>query len=229
MSGGWRSDVVGSLLRPPYLRQSRERGAPPGELRAAEDRAVDEAVALQEAAGLEVVTDGEMRRRSFQAPLVDAVDGFGDVPLEAFLWGAWKGADGVRRVERPPGLGVRGRLVRSRPLVAGEFAYLRGRTTRVPKVSLPSPGLWVNLWSPGVYPTIERFYADIVAILREEIGELAALGARYVQIDAPHYGLLVEESTRRFYAERGCTVEQWVELDNAVMEGFGGMTFGVHV
>ena len=76
----YRSDVVGSLLRPAYLKEARERHAA-GEIDDAafkriEDRAVDEAIALQDAAGLDVVTDGEMRRYAFYGHLIDAVEGF---------------------------------------------------------------------------------------------------------------------------------------------------------
>lgn len=217
-----RADVVGSLLRPRYLLDAKDR-------QAAEDRAVDEAVVLQESAGLDVVTDGEMRRRSFQAPLVDAVEGFGDVPLEAFLWGRWHTEDGVKDVPRPENIGVKARLVRRRPLVAHEFAYLRERAVRIPKVSLPSPGLWSNLWSPGVYPSPDAFFADIVSILRAEIEELVRRGARYIQLDAPHYTGLLEPRMREFYASRGCSLQGWIELDNAVMAGFDSVTFGVHL
>jgi 5-methyltetrahydropteroyltriglutamate--homocysteine methyltransferase len=85
------TDVVGSLLRPPPLLKAREDYAA-GQItssafKAIEDAAVDAAVKLQEDAGLDVVTDGEMRRLSFQSALTDSVEGFGDVPLGAFLWG----------------------------------------------------------------------------------------------------------------------------------------------
>src|ERR1700737_4470347 len=87
------TDVVGSLLRPPELLKAREELAAgtisPAAFKKIEDRAVDQAVALQEQAGIDVVTDGEMRRLSFQSALTDAVEGFGDVPLDAFLWGDW--------------------------------------------------------------------------------------------------------------------------------------------
>ena len=83
------TDVVGSLLRPPALAKVRERWergeAGDSELKRAEDAAVDAAVAMQETAGIGVVTDGEMRRLSFQSGLPEAVDGFGEVPLEAYL------------------------------------------------------------------------------------------------------------------------------------------------
>ena len=84
-----RSDVVGSLLRPRRLLDARERFAGGGlstaELKVVEDDAVDEALRLQEEAGVEVVTDGEMRRLSFQGQLPAAVDGFSHGDLDAFL------------------------------------------------------------------------------------------------------------------------------------------------
>src|SRR5215469_5599735 len=118
------TDVVGSLLRPAALLKARDDRAA-GRLSAAqfksiEDRAVDDAVSLQEAAGLDIVTDGEMRRLSFQSQMTEAVDGFGVWDINAFLWGHWHGeaAAGERRRERPPDLGVVGKLVRRRHLAA---------------------------------------------------------------------------------------------------------------
>jgi len=90
--------------------------------------------------GLDIVTDGEMRRLSFQSQMTEAVDGFGPWDINAFLWGHWRGdgAVGERRRDRPVNLGVVSRLVRKRYLAAEEFVYLRGRTSRVAKVTLPT-------------------------------------------------------------------------------------------
>src|SRR5262245_4174603 len=118
------ADVVGSLLRPPWLLQARkdlaEGRITQAAFKAIEDRAVDEAVALQEEAGLEVVTDGEMRRQSFQSLLPDAVEGFGEYSLDAFLWGDWHGDEQVGdwKLERPRSLGAVARLKRRRHLAA---------------------------------------------------------------------------------------------------------------
>lgn len=88
-----RADVVGSLLRPARLLRARrdlaEGRLSPARFKRIEDRAVDEAVALQEEAGLPVVTDGEMRRESFQSQLTEAVEGFAPHDLSAFAWGVW--------------------------------------------------------------------------------------------------------------------------------------------
>jgi 5-methyltetrahydropteroyltriglutamate--homocysteine methyltransferase len=237
------TDVVGSLLRPVALRKARDDWMAGrlshAQFKSIEDRAVDEAVCLQEAAGLDIVTDGEMRRLSFQSQMTEAVDGFGPWDINAFLWGHWHGdgAIGERRRDRPVNLGVVSRLVRKRHLAAEEFVYLRGRTSRVAKVTLPSPSLFVNFWSPelsqSAYASLEHFLADVVAILRDEVAELVRLGATYIQIDAPHYPLLLAPETRTFYESRGWTLDQWlsrgIELDNAIMAGFAGVTFAIHL
>jgi 5-methyltetrahydropteroyltriglutamate--homocysteine methyltransferase len=186
-----------------------------------------------------VVTDGEMRRLSFQSQMTEAVEGFGAWDLDAFVWGEWHGVEGAEdwRRERPADLGVVGKLVRKRPLSVEEFVCLRARARGTPKVTLPSPGLFANFWSPEIsqeaYPTLEGFLADVARILREEVEELARLGARYIQIDAPHYPLLLDPATRAFYESRGWSAEQWldlgIELDNAVMADLSGVTFGFHL
>ncbi len=236
-----RADVVGSLLRPPELLRAQQDltagRLTRAEFKAIEDRAVDLCVALQEAAGLEVVTDGEMRRLSFQSQLAQAVDGFGAWDIDAFLWGEWHGEAGEWRRRRPPGLGVVGKLRRRRHLSAEEFPYRRGRPTKTPKVTLPSPSLFANFWSPKLsrdaYPTLDDFLADVTRILREEVEELVRLGCTYIQIDAPHYPLLIDPRTRAFYESQGWTVDQWLDLgialDNELMAAAPDVTFAFHL
>ena len=235
------ADVVGSLLRPAELLAAQKQLAAgtlsTAQFKEIEDHAVDEAIALQENAGLEIVTDGEMRRQSFQSQMTAAVDGFGALGLDAFLWGDWYDRQGVHRQRRPDRLGVVEKLSRRRYLSADEFVYLKKQTTRIPKVTIPSPTLWANFWSPEysriAYPTLDAFLADIVSILREEVTELVCLGATYIQIDAPHYGLLLDVKTRVFYENLGWSLNRWlslgIELDNAVVDGFRDVTFGFHI
>ena len=235
------TDVAGSLLRPAELLAAQKQLAA-GKLtstqfRVIEDRAVDEAIALQESVGLEVVTDGEMRRQSFQSQMTASVSGFGEYDLDAFLWGEWYDEEGVQRKRRPRRLGAVAKLKRLRYLSADEFSYLKAKTRRIPKITIPSPGLWANFWSPkysgDAYPTLDAFLADIVKILRDEVVELIRLGASYIQIDAPHYGLLLDPATRSFYEGLGWSFDKWlslgIELDNAVMKGFRDVTFGFHI
>ncbi len=235
------ADVIGSLLRPPNLLASQKqlaaRTITAAEFKAIEDRAVDDAIALQEDVGLDIVTDGEMRRQSFQSQMTAAVSGFGEFNLDAFLWGEWYDEQGVKKTRRPRRLGAVGKLKRIRYLSAEEVSYLKSRTNRIPKVTVPSPSLWANFWSPSysrdAYPTLDAFLGDIVNILREEVAELVRLGASYIQIDAPHYGLLLDPKTRGFYERRGWSLDQWlsqgIELDNAIIDGFSNVTFGFHV
>ncbi|MGH3547389.1 MAG: cobalamin-independent methionine synthase II family protein [Pseudonocardiaceae bacterium] len=236
-----RTDVVGSLLRPGELLVARERlergEIGPPEFKRVEDAAVDAAIRLQEGVGLAVVTDGEMRRLSFQSQLTEAVEGFSDWDLDAFLWGDWHGEQVEdKRIERPP-IAVLGRLRRRRFLSAEEFAYARGRTQRIVKVTLPSPSLFANFYDPersrGAYPTLESFLADVAEILREEVDELVRLGCRYIQLDAPHYPLLLVPAYRDFYASRGWPAERWLdlglELDNMVFGQRPGVVSGFHL
>jgi 5-methyltetrahydropteroyltriglutamate--homocysteine methyltransferase len=235
------AETVGSLLRPPELLVAQQQLAAgaitDAQFKFIEDRAVDDAVALQESVGLEIMTDGEMRRQSFQSQMTAAVNGFGEFDLAAFLWGEWYDEEGQQRKRRPRRLGATGKLVRQRYLSVDEFAYLKSKTSRIPKITLPSPGLWANFWSPkysrDAYPTLDAFLAEIVRILREEVAELVRLGASYIQIDAPHYGLLLDSKTRGFYEGQGWSLDRWlsrgIELDNAVIAGFPDVTFGFHI
>ena len=234
-----RSDVVGSLLRPPELLEAQERLAR-GELNEAEfkrieDAAVDAALRLQEEAGMEVVTDGEMRRLSFQSQMTASVDGFDDWDLNAFLWGDWKSDQvGDLSVERPT-LAVTRPLRRRRFLSAEEFTYARGRTDRVLKVTLPSPTLFTQFWDPeasrDAYPTIDEFVADVAKILREEVEELVRLGATYIQIDAPHYPMLIDPRYRAVYEQHGWSRLEWsLDWDNFVFDGHPAhVTFSFHL
>lgn len=237
-----RVEHVGSLLRPGYLVQARERRAAgeldPAAFKAAEDKAVREVVALQEDVGLPVVNDGEMRRDSFQAELTAACEGVAGVSMDAWLWGDWHSGDvGEASISRPDDLAVTERLRKRRNLAAEEFTYLRACTDRQIKVTLPSPTLFANLWSPerssGAYPTLDDFMADVTGILRDEVAELVRLGCTYVQLDAPHYPLLIDPFWREFYEKRGWPAERWlsdaIELDNAVIEAGRPATFGFHL
>jgi 5-methyltetrahydropteroyltriglutamate--homocysteine methyltransferase len=237
-----RSDVVGSLLRPPELIEARERHAhgelTPAEFKRVEDAAVDAAIRLQEEAGLDVVTDGEMRRLSFQSQLLESVEGFGEWDLNAFLWGEWRSKElGDVEIERPP-LAAVGKLKRKRFLSAEEFTYARGRTDRLLKVTLPSPTLYAQFWdhdrSSSAYPTLESFMDDVAGIMREEVEELVRLGATYIQIDAPHYPLLADPRYRDVYESHGWPAAERLEFglayDNALMAGLPShVTFGFHL
>jgi 5-methyltetrahydropteroyltriglutamate--homocysteine methyltransferase len=231
-----RSDVVGSLLRPAYLLQAREqleRGLlTPAAFKPIEDRAVDEAIALQEQAGLDVVTDGEMRRYAFFGHLVEALDGF-----EKF--GGWsitfRDNEGHEApLQRPV---VVNKLRWRRQMSVEEFTYLRGRTSRVVKVTLVSAQQAAAYYDPdkskAAYATRDSYLADLVDFTRQEIAELRRLGCTLVQIDAPQYAALLDEKIREGYRQRGSDpdklLDACIELDNAIVAGHDGMTFAIHI
>src|SRR5829696_7804321 len=159
-----RADVIGSLLRPQYLldaREQLERGElTPAAFKAIEDRAVDEAVALQEAAGLDVVTDGEMRRYAFFGHLVEALEGFDKFGGWSITFRDGHGHDAA--LQRPV---VVEKLRWRRQMSVEEFTYLRGRTARPVKITLVSAQQAAAYYdadkSRAAYPTRDAYLADL--------------------------------------------------------------------
>ena len=145
-----RCDHVGSLLRPPALLAARDRlvagGLDARSFKRVEDEAVREVVALQEAAGCAVVTDGELRRESFQSELTAAVAGFEGVGLQSWLWGDWHSDElGDKRVERPAQAAVVAPLERRRTLAAAPSAASPPRSSATrsrSQTSAPSSSSW---------------------------------------------------------------------------------------
>ena len=231
-----RADVVGSLLRPQYLldaREQLERGElTPAVFKVIEDRAVDDAIALQEAAGLDVVTDGEMRRYAFYGHLVEALEGFDKYAGWSITFRDGQGHQAS--LKRPV---VVEKLKWRRQMAVEEFTYLRGRTRATPKVTLISAQQAAAYYDPdrstAAYPTRDAYLADLVDFTRREITELGRLGCEYVQIDAPQYAALLDEKIREGYRQRGSDPDKMldanIELDNAIIDGHRGMTFGIHI
>jgi 5-methyltetrahydropteroyltriglutamate--homocysteine methyltransferase len=136
------------MLRPAWLKQARTDFAA-GRISAVhfkrvEDRAVDEAIALQERCGVDLVTDGEMRRSGFVAQLTDYVEGFEAVAFDTRRWQGGGGASGETSLPVP--LSVTGKLHRRRSLAAEEFIYARARAKLPLKATLPSPLMLAMRW-----------------------------------------------------------------------------------
>jgi methionine synthase II (cobalamin-independent) len=231
-----RSDVVGSLLRPPDLiraRESLEAGdMSPAEFKRVEDRAVDEAIRLQEAAGLDVITDGEQRRYAFFGHLIEALDGFDRSGGWAIPFRNEAGEE--LNFKRPV---VVEKLAWRRSMCGEEFAYSRARASRPLKVTLISTQQAAAYYDParsaGAYPTRDAYLADIVDFTRREVEELARLGCTYIQIDSPQYAALLDPALREGYRRRGSDpdrlIDACIEMDNAVVAGHRGVIFGLHI
>jgi len=202
------------------------------ELKRIEDGAVDEAVRLQEAAGLDVVTDGELRRYAFFGHLVDSLAGFDK-------HGGWaipfRDEQGEQLIFKRPV--VIEKLAWRRSMCGEEFTYLRARATRATKVTLISAQQAAAYYDPkqsaGAYPTRDAYLADIVEFNRREVAELVRLGCTYIQIDAPQYAALLDPELRAGYVQRGSDpdrlIDACIELDNAVIGHHPGVLFGLHI
>ena len=238
----YRAEVIGSLLRPDYLKEARQKWESARlstrDFKRIEDRAVDDALALQQLAGVDVVTDGEMRRTHFIAPLTDVISGIKPIPAFKRVW---------RRLHEPNQLAeqteiqvqyaVVDKVRRLRTLTSEEFTYARSRAPQPLKVTLPSPLMMALRWSPqysrDAYPDPFELFADAAAIVRQEAQELAALGCEYIQIDAPELGMLCDPERRREdFAAAGIDPERMLsdglELLNSVAT-VPGVTFGLHL
>jgi 5-methyltetrahydropteroyltriglutamate--homocysteine methyltransferase len=230
------SEVVGSLLRPPELVDARER-LERGELDRAglkriEDNVVSCAVRLQEDAGIDVITDGEQRRYAFYGHLIESFDGFDKE-------GGWaipfRDETGEELVLRRPVVVERMRWRRS--MCAEEWTFLRAVAKHPAKVTMLSAQQAAAYYDPeksrDAYPTRDAYLADIVDVSRREVEELIRLGCTYIQIDGPQYGALLDPKMREGYRQRGSDpeelIDRCIELDNAIIEGHPGVTFGLHI
>lgn len=232
----YHSEVVGSLLRPTYLTEARQQFEA-GQLSAAdfkkiEDRAVDEAIAVQENAGIDVITDGELRRYAFYGHLIDSLEGFDK-------FGGWAipfvDETGDKLVFKRPV--VVERLKWKRSMCSEEWVYLRSRRNGAGKVTMISAQQAAAYYDPekskGAYATRDAYLADIVDLSRHEVEELIRLGCTYIQIDAPQYAALLDPQMREGYRQRGSDPDQMIdtciEMDNAIIDGHPGITFGMHI
>jgi 5-methyltetrahydropteroyltriglutamate--homocysteine methyltransferase len=248
-----RADVVGSLLRPEALRRARqgarEGRVTPEALRAAEDQAVREAIALQEGAGLDVITDGELRRSSWvitiplreDAAARPPLGGFEFLPADPGWWSLWKEPDGRRaQVWTNPTRPFITRPIQvARDVVSDEYAFLRANARARSKFTIPSPSWHRIFWHPeysrAAYPTPEDFLRAIAGYLREQVvPRIIALGGDYIQMDAPNYAQWhVDGENRAAFEAWGhdMTAELVAdaEIDDTVFEGVRGVTRAIHI
>jgi 5-methyltetrahydropteroyltriglutamate--homocysteine methyltransferase len=248
-----RNDVVGSLLRPAKLKQARvsydEARLSATELRAIEDQCIRDAVRLQDEAGMAIVTDGEYRRLNFQDSFGESVSGFdAGRPSLKFYESRVEGSSPLQRWEIPDqGEHKSTAVAQRRPVVEKlrlsrnapleEYRFVSQVTQRPAKVTLIGPDRisqrfdWQN--SSAVYPGMDEFMADVVKIEREMIAALVDAGCRYIQIDAPGYTAYVDKPSLDSMRARGENPDEnfsrSLEADNAILDGFDNVTFGIHL
>jgi 5-methyltetrahydropteroyltriglutamate--homocysteine methyltransferase len=211
---------VGSLPRPQHVRELIEKPAWDAADERAMDAAIRFAVSLQETAGLDVLTDGEWRRRSYIGVIAELAHGFA---LEVNL------ADG-----RPWTVVTDKLAPKEAGFIAHEAAFLKSVARVGTKITLPAPALLgERLWHPvrsrNVYPNRDDFVRDCVAPLRREIALIRDIGIDIVQIDDPHLCLFVDPDVRRGYDNPDRAADFAVDMVNALVDGFSGIKFAVHL
>jgi len=247
-----RTDVVGSLLRPQGLKEARVRfdeGAiTAAALRGIEDEAVREAVRLQESVGLDIVTDGEMRRLNFQDSFGGSVEGYdasrstlkvyerrvdGAVPGQR--WDIRQMHDvGTAVSHRRP---AKARLTLAHNIPLEEYRFVAGVAKKPAKVSLIGPDRISQRFayesSTAVYRDMDDFLSDVVAVERQIVASLVEAGCRYVHIDAPGFTAYVDPPSLQQMRARGEDPEQnfarSLKAEAAVTANFPGVTFGIHL
>jgi 5-methyltetrahydropteroyltriglutamate--homocysteine methyltransferase len=230
----FRADHVGSLLRPAALieaRARRKRGEITGAaLRAAEDAAIREAIARQEAIGLQAVTDGEFRRDYWHLDFLAQLDG---VTLKVNPGPKFGGTE-----EQPPIATVTGPVRCTRPIMVEDFAFLKSATRRTPKFTIPSPAMLHlrggrDAISCETYPELDAFWADAAAAYRGAIGHLGAAGCSYLQIDDITFAYLCDDKIRENCRKNGddptALPRTYVDaINGALRDRPAGMTVTMH-
>jgi 5-methyltetrahydropteroyltriglutamate--homocysteine methyltransferase len=239
----YHSEVIGSLLRPQYLKDAIAR-FDKGELMraqldAVEDKAVLEAIALQEACDIDVIADGEMRRRGWTAPLTVSIAGYGPAPRPAdFKLNTRYERSNEERQMTAMSQAVVAKLSRSDlNLPLKEQVFLQAHTQRPFKLTLPSLAHATVLWSPGtsdkVYPNKDEYLQDVLELTSQIVAECVAKGATYVQLDSPRYTHLVSDEGRANFRHLGIDPDAWLDeaigIDNALVDRFPDVTWGLHL
>ena len=214
------ASVVGSMPRPQHVRELIEKPVWRDAERRAMDDAIRYAVSLQEFAGLDIVTDGEWRRRSYIGVIAELAYGF---TLEL------NPSDG-----RPWTVVTEKLAPKEGGFIAAEAKFLKSVARVDTKITLPAPALLgERLWdahrSSHAYPRRDDFVRDCVAPLRREIALMHALGIDIVQIDDPHLCLFVDPAIRRNYDDPDRAADFAVDMINALVDGFTGIKFAVHL
>src|SRR5262245_15094099 len=246
-----RIDHIGSLVRPAKLREVLarfDRGqASREELTAAQDDAIRAVIEGQAAHGLPVVTDGEFRRHNFQESFSECVTGF-DVPRNIATYYEKRNVNEnpFERAEQnfdeagPAIVTRRGairRLQFMRNLPLDEFRYAQSVAKVPAKITVLGPDRIAQRFkwetSLNVYKGLDDFVEDLIKIERQIISQLVEAGCKYVQIDAPGYTAYVDKISLDRMRSRGEDPERnfqrSIDADNAIIEGFPGVTFGIHI
>jgi len=235
----FRADHVGSLLRPKSVlkaRTDREAGKiSAADLRRVEDAAVTSLVTMQEETGLQCVTDGEIRRRSFHMDFFYQLGGVERAEAKVAVQFHGPGGDVPFALD---GVRITGKLGLPKTIFAEDFSYLKAMAKRAtPKLTLPSPSLMHRrggkLFEDGPYQGVGDFFADLAAVYAREIANLGKLGLTYLQLDDTTFATLCDPEQRAGMSKAGSDGEKmhlkYIKLVNGALAGRPpGMTVCTH-
>ena len=237
----FRADHVGSLLRPKSLlaaRAEHEAGRLSAEqLRADEDAAIRDAVALQQEVGLRAITDGELRRGSWHMDFIYEIGGV--ERSQDNLLSKFHNEQGTIEFT-PTKPEVRAKLSLDHTIFGGDFSYLARTVTQgMPKLTIPSPSMvhyrgGRAAIDASVYPDMDSFWADLAAVYAEEIRRLRELGCSYLQLDDTSFAYLNDPEQRAAFDERGESGDDqhltYIRTINAALKDRpDGMTITTHM
>ena len=218
-SNGYHCEVVGSLLRHDELKQAMERDErgeiDAAELKALQDQEGKDNIALQEECGIEVLTDGEVRRRFWFDPLTSSLSGYNpEVPAPVMFHGSGDKPDGP-----PPKLpAVTEKLGIRHNLPLEEYKFVSANSDRPAKATLAGMTYASVLWVPGysdkVYPDREAYMDEVVELMKTIVGETIEAGCDYFQLDSPRYTHLVSEEGQENLRNLGLDTETWLGADD---------------
>jgi 5-methyltetrahydropteroyltriglutamate--homocysteine methyltransferase len=216
------ASVIGSLPRPKFVRDLIADDCPldDAEYTRLMEAAIRTAVALQETAGLDIVTDGEWWRKSYIGVIAELAHGF---------------ELSVNPADGRPWTIVVDKLAPKQPgFIAREIEFLRQLTKRNLKATVPAPALlgermWDPVKSSKAYPQREDFVRDCVPILRREVELLRDQGVSVIQVDDPHLCLFVDPDVRAQYDDAERASDFAVDMDNQVVAGITGVKLAVHL
>jgi 5-methyltetrahydropteroyltriglutamate--homocysteine methyltransferase len=237
-SNGFHCEVVGSLLRHDELKQAMERDEKgeidKKELEALQEKEGKDNITLQEEAGIEVLTDGEVRRRFWFDPLTSSLKGYNpEVPAPVMFHGKGDKPEGP-----PPKLpAVTEKLGIRHNLPLEEYQFVSANTDRPAKATLAGMTYASVLWVPGysdkVYPDREAYMDEVIGLMKQIVGETVETGCDYFQLDSPRYTHLVSEEGQENLRNLGLDTETWlgqmIERDNQLIDAFPDVTWAVHL
>jgi 5-methyltetrahydropteroyltriglutamate--homocysteine methyltransferase len=244
----FRADIVGSFLRPAAIKQAREKFLGPqtpdqhlgphdsADLRAVEDRCIQDVIAMQERIGLKAATDGEFRRRSWWMDLIMSWGGFAADRVGATEM-RWQSAQGPTQGSSQLTLTSR---IQWRPSATiHAFEFLKANTRLTPKVTIPAPDIAHMMLggdkriAASAYRDVDAFWADLVDAYRKDIAALIAAGARYIQLDDTCFAMLCDPALRKTFESWGkpaaVLIEEYARRINEVVAGHpADVTFTLH-